>query len=190
MNKGVTRKMNLNHWYDRGLEKDDYIALLDKHRDAFMHIYKHFTVPEKNILSFQGKGSVRALVLAAEWCGHCMLDIPIFLHLSEATNIPVRFLVRDENLELMDQYLTNDKRYVPIIIFIDEAGNEICKWGPMAPEIANYIDEIKRKLPAQQAPEYEQAFRDFINEVGKEFKQNSTLWNYVYEDMNKVLSSV
>lgn len=181
--------MNLNHWYDRGLEKNDYIALLEKHRDAFKHIYKHFTISEENNLASQSKQPFRALVLAAEWCGHCMLDIPIFLHIAEVANIPVRFLIRDDNLELMDQYLTNDKRYVPIIIFIDDAGNEIGKWGPMAPEIANYIDETKQKLPPQQSPEYEQAFLDFIGEVGEEFKRNPTLWNYVYEDMKKALPS-
>src|SRR5690625_6161251 len=53
-----------------------------------------------------------------------MLNIPIFLKIAEIANMPVRFLNRDENLELMDEYLTNGNRVIPIFIFIDEDGNE------------------------------------------------------------------
>ncbi len=76
-----------------------------------------------------------------------MLNIPVLLRLSEKTNTPVRFLPRDENLELMDQYLTNGKsRTIPIFIFIDNDGNEVAKWGPIAERTKQFVDQYRESF--------------------------------------------
>lgn len=179
--------MDLNKWFDRGISKEQYMESLQKHRDNFLHIYNHFEVPSEDDAFLKGKNGFRIIVLAEEWCGHCMLDIPILLHIAERADIPVKFLPRDENLELMDQYLTNEKRYIPIVIFIDESGKEIGKWGPMAPEISDYVDTLKEDLPPREAPNYEEAFRGYIAKIGDSFRNDTTFWNYVYEDIKKAL---
>ena len=46
-------------------------------------------------------------------------------------NIALGFLLRDDNLELMDMYLTNGKsRSLPKLIVLDENNNELFNWGP------------------------------------------------------------
>src|SRR5690625_1118179 len=164
--------MNLNDWFDKGIEKEEYIANLDKHRDSFMNIYDNFNVPEQDKTLLQSKSNLRVVVLAEVWCGHCMLDVPILLRMSEAANIPVRILPRDEHLELMDNYLTNEKRYIPIMIFIDENGNEVAKWGPMAPEVAAYVEELKTGMPEKDAPGYKDAFQKYVDAVGNAFSND------------------
>lgn len=181
--------MNLNNWFNRGITKEEYMTSLEKHRDSFMNIYHHFKVPQKDMSILQEKKNIRAIVLAEVWCGHCMLDIPILLHITEQANIPIRFLPRDQNLELMDNYLTNEKRIIPIVIFIDDTGKEIAKWGPIAPKIASYVHPLKENLPAKDSPEYEEAFRTFAHEISDSFSKDKTLWNYVYEDMKNTLLS-
>lgn len=179
--------MNLNDWFDKGIEKEEYIANLDKHRDSFMNIYDNFNVPEQDKTLLQSKSNLRVVVLAEVWCGHCMLDVPILLRMAEAANIPVRILPRDEHLELMDNYLTNEKRYIPIMIFIDENGNEVAKWGPMAPEVAAYVEELKTGMPEKDAPGYKDAFQKYVDAVGNAFSNDEKFWNYVYEDIKKTL---
>lgn len=181
---------NLNNWFEVGITKEAYMNDLDKHRQSFLHIYENFKIPEKDMTSLQQHENIRIIVLAEAWCGHCMLDIPILLRLAEAANIPVSFLRRDENLILMDQYLTNEKRIIPIFIFIDQDGNELAKWGPMAPEIANYSNEIKKDLPAKEAPEYKEAFQQFAQKVGEEFTNNESFWKSVYADIKKTLTAI
>lgn len=182
--------MQLNDWYDKGLTPEEYMVLLDKHKNNFMNIYKNFTLPDDQsfFASVQNK-NLRAVVLAEVWCGHCMLDIPILLHLAKAAEIPVRFLPRDENLELMDQYLTNGKsRTIPIVIFIDENGQEIGKWGPIAPEVKEFTDKYRSKLPEKDAPTYDEKFQELIQATSKEFTENKEIWNAVYNDFKKVLA--
>jgi len=186
--KGVVSIMSLNGWFERGITKEQYIDSLEYHRDNFLKIYENFQVPEEDKAKLQEKNNLRCIVLAEVWCGHCMMDVPILLKLTETAGIPVRILPRDSHLELMDQYLTNGKRYIPIVIFIDEDGNEVAKWGPMAPEIEEYVNELKKDLPEKDAPGYKEAFKKYVDEIGKTFSTNETFWNYVYEDMKKAIA--
>ncbi|RYE36797.1 MAG: thioredoxin family protein, partial [Sphingobacteriales bacterium] len=45
--------------------------------------------------------------------------------------LALRFVLRDENLELMDAHLTNGGRAIPVVLVIDrQNGGVIAKWGP------------------------------------------------------------
>ena len=69
------------------------------------------------------------------------------MKIAETANIEVRFLLRDQNLELMDQYLTNGKsRSIPIYIFIDKDGKEVAVWGPRAPEVQAFVERERATL--------------------------------------------
>jgi len=187
--RGITT-MSLNDWFNKGITKEAYMERLDKHKEAFHHIYESFSIPSPDVSQLEGVKNIRALVLAAEWCGHCMLDIAIYLRIADQANIPTRFLIRDDNLELMDQYLTNEKRYIPIFIFIDEDGNEIGKWGPWAPEINELTEKLKENLPERDSEKYEAAFQNYIKQVGTAFEQDKTLWNYVYNDIKQTVLTI
>ena len=156
--------MALNKWYDKGLTPDQYIESLEKHKEGFLHIYKNFKPSTDNDFFQQVEDmNLRVLVLAEPWCGHCMLNIPILLRLAKKTDMPVRLLLRDENLELMDEYLTNGKsRTIPIILFIDEDGNEVTKWGPIAKRTKRFVDTYKKDLPSKDADDYEEKFTEMI----------------------------
>lgn len=179
--------MNLNDWYDKGITEEAYMSHLDKHRESFQHILHHFNVPEADIVFLQSKSNLRVIALAEVWCGHCMMDVPVMLNMMETANIPVRFLPRDEHLELMDQYVTDGKRYIPIFVFIDEAGNELGKWGPMTPKVKTYVEQLKVNVPAKDDPNYQTAFRVYADKIGETFRNDPNFWNDVYENIKKAL---
>lgn len=186
--------MNLNDWYNKGVTTDAFIDTFDKHKESFTHIYEHFNRSliqnDDGFIQNMKNKHLRVLALAEPWCGHCMLNIPILLLLVEATNMPVRFFHRDENLELMDQYLTNGKsRTIPIFIFIDEDGNEVTKWGPIAEKTKQFVDEYKQTLPPKDDPHYDEKFAAFITTVSKAFSENHELWEASYESMKEALSN-
>ncbi len=73
------------------------------------------------------------LVLTEGWCGDASQSLPVIKTLADLnTNIGMRILLRDENPELMDRYLTNGvSRSIPRLIAVDPAtGAELFTWGP------------------------------------------------------------
>ncbi len=85
------------------------------------------------------------LVLTEAWCGDAAQNIPILSKMANASSkIHLRFLLRDENLEVMDQYLTNGGRAIPKLIILDQYFNEIASWGPRPSEVQNMVLENKR----------------------------------------------
>jgi hypothetical protein len=73
------------------------------------------------------------LVLTEGWCGDASQSLPVMKALADLNpHIRVRILLRDENPELMDRYLTNGvSRSIPKLIAVDpETGTELYTWGP------------------------------------------------------------
>lgn len=183
--------MNLNKWYDKGLAPEEYLGALEYHKDNCLHIYNNFSIPEdEETVSKIKEKNLRVIALAEVWCGHCMLCAPILLRLAEKVGMPVKFLPRDENLELMDRYQTNGKRIIPIFIFIDQDGNEVTKWGPMSETTREFVDEAKKDLPAKDSEDYDEKFKSFIKRTTKELSGNSVLWKGTYDSIvNKLVNS-
>lgn len=72
------------------------------------------------------------LVLTEGWCGDAAQIVPVLNKIAELnSNIQLKFLLRDEHLELMNKYLTNGKsQSIPKLVVLDEHNNELFNWGP------------------------------------------------------------
>lgn len=72
------------------------------------------------------------LVLTEGWCGDAAQNIPAINKMAEvSSNIELKLILRDENPEIMDEYLTNGSRSIPKLICLDaETLEELGTWGP------------------------------------------------------------
>ena len=184
--------MTLNEWYEKGMSVDSYIESMEKNKEGLLHIYDNFSLPQDEAFYKELRDkSLRAIVLTEDWCGDAMVNMPVLLRLTEAANMDVRVLLRDQNLELMDQYLTNGKsRSIPIFIFIDEYGNEAAKWGPRAQKVQEFIDKSQKALPDKDAPDYKEKFNEMIMFMNKSFRDNTDFWDEIYKSLKKTLQTV
>jgi hypothetical protein len=78
------------------------------------------------------KQPITALVITEGWCGDSAQNIPVLVQLETvAPKLSVKIVLRDENLPLIDLYLTNGTRSIPKVVFFDsESGKELAVWGP------------------------------------------------------------
>ena len=85
------------------------------------------------------------LIITEGWCGDAAQNIPVIEKIAfESADIETRYVLRDENLELMDAYLTNNARSIPKLICLDaETLEEIGTWGPRAQAAMDYFVEMK-----------------------------------------------
>ena len=104
--------------------------------------------------------------------------------ISEVANIDMSLLIRDENLELMDQYLTNGTaRAIPIFIFIDEDGNEQAVWGPRAPKVQELVTSMRATLPEKEDPTFEEKQKEMYANFRATLADDTSLWEHVMESM-------
>ncbi len=78
-------------------------------------------------------------VITEAWCGDAAQNIPVIAR-AAAHNpvITLTLLLRDENPDVMDRYLTNGGRSIPKLIAVDTGYNELFTWGPR-PEKAQQL---------------------------------------------------
>lgn len=74
----------------------------------------------------------RWVMLAESWCGDVAQVGPVIAQIAESSdNIEFSIALRDKNLDLMDQFLTNGGRSIPKLICLDASTYQVIgSWGP------------------------------------------------------------
>ena len=85
------------------------------------------------------------LIITEGWCGDAAQNIPVIEKIASGNQgIETRYVLRDENSELMDQFLTNGTRSIPKLIAIDRRSGEILgTWGPRPKAAQDVFAELK-----------------------------------------------
>ena len=85
------------------------------------------------------------LIITEGWCGDAAQNIPIIEKIAaESVNIETRYILRDENLGLMDRFLTNGSRAIPKLIALDAETLEVLgTWGARPAKGQQFFQELK-----------------------------------------------
>ena len=183
--------MNLNDWFAKGLTADEYISAMNVNKDGMDSIIEKFSLSNEEVdqLKVHKAKGLKAIALTEDWCGDAMLNNPILLKIAEEIGMEVRFLLRDQNLELMDQYLTNGtSRAIPIYIFINQNGEEHAVWGPRAKEIQIMVDNERSKLPSQEQLDFKEQQSGMYKKLMSAYKEDATIWHIVADSIITTLN--
>jgi len=87
------------------------------------------------------------IVLAEGWCGDVAQNLPVIAKIAEVTeNIELKILLREENPEVMDAYLTNGGKAVPKLICLTaDTMREKGNWGPRPEPVQKMVMELKEE---------------------------------------------
>ncbi|WP_299622547.1 thioredoxin family protein [uncultured Tenacibaculum sp.] len=84
------------------------------------------------------------IVLTEGWCGDAAHNIPVLNKMAEENpNIDLQLVLRDENLDLMDNFLTNGGRSIPKLIAVDQNKEVLFTWGPRPTVATKMIADYK-----------------------------------------------
>ena len=182
--------MTLNDWFEKGMTFENYVDTMKVHKENLLSVYEGFNLPDSDSIHWDNvsEKKLRAVVLTEDWCGDAMVNVPILMKIAEAAQIDVRLLPRDQNLELMDQYLTNGtSRAIPIFVFIDEDGKEAAVWGPRAPKVQEFVDAVRADMPDKEAPNFKEKQQEMIATLTKKYTSDQTVWEQVYQSIKETL---
>ncbi len=72
----------------------------------------------------RGRGAARCrpakiLAIAEAWCGDVYRELPTVARIAEASGAELRIFLRDQNPDIMDEFLSNDgrSRAIPVVVF-------------------------------------------------------------------------
>jgi hypothetical protein len=123
-------------------EKIDYTKLnwsRSKRLDKTAKIAEEDEAVFKNISERQ-----RWLVISEPWCGDAAQTLPFLNKIAQLSgNIDLKIVLRDENPELMDRFLTNGSRSIPKVIMLDEDLNVLQTFGPRSKAATKLITDYK-----------------------------------------------
>lgn len=115
------------------------------------------------------------IVISEAWCGDAAQNLPILNLIAESTDkISLDIILRDENEDIIDAFLTNGGRSIPKLIALDEDSNVLFTWGPRPQRAQDMFIEHKKHPEVQTAEEFKLSLhtwysKDKSAEVQKEF---------------------
>ena len=160
----------LDSWWDEGFTWDRYLAdEVSQHFDLWAGVYRKSMTPEWAVEELEALGrSWNLMAIAEDWCGDASNLVPIFARLAEASpRVNFRILKRDENPELMDMYLTNGSRSIPIVVIMDEDFRPVGRWGPRPAELQEIVITEKRAARRPSSEIYKDARQWYARDRGE-----------------------
>jgi hypothetical protein len=143
--------------FEQGLRYADFLTQATVNRDKFELYYKESPLSAEDISFFKKaaalpNGPAKILALAEAWCGDVYRELPTAARIAEATGMDLRVFLRDENADIMDEFLSNDgkARAIPVFVFYSSETRYITHFTERSAgahaELAAIMDEVKRQL--------------------------------------------
>lgn len=157
----------------------NYSLLNDK---RMKRLDKTIKISEETISEFKKVTAPQTwLVITEGWCGDAAQNIPVLQKIADITDkVDLKIVLRDENLPLMDLFLTNGGRSIPKLIALDKDNNVINTWGPRPSTATKMVADYKEEHGSLDA----------------QFKQDLQVWynknkgKNVQEDLVKLATQI
>jgi len=176
----LSNSFSYNEYYDQieqlvqngrtsgSIQSDALINYTKLNFKRMKRLNKTLTVNPELIKLIEDVGiNMRWLIITEAWCGDAAQNIPYLAQLGQiASNVRLSLVYRDENPELMNDYLTNGARSIPKLVVFNEATEPIAVWGPRPSEVQEMVMDYKNQLDPKPN------FEDFAASIHKWYTTN------------------
>jgi hypothetical protein len=143
--------------FAQGLTYADFLAQAKVNRDKFEMNYKDPPLTDADLAFFQNvcampNGPMKVLAIAEAWCGDVYRQLPAVARIAEAAGMALRIFLRDQNPDIMDEFLSNEgkSRAIPVFVFFTEDLHYIAHFTERSKsahtELALMADQVKSEL--------------------------------------------
>jgi hypothetical protein len=143
--------------FEQGLSYGDFLAGAAVNRNKFEQNYRNPVLTEEDLIFFRkarelAEGPRRLLAIAEAWCGDVYRELPTAVRITESTGMELRIFLRDENPDIMDEFLSNNgkSRAIPVFAFYTADTRYITHFTERSASahagLAFAMDEAKAKL--------------------------------------------
>lgn len=176
--------MTLNSYFSKGISRKEYFQKVEKQlkelessgdEKGYAQYYQinlkrierldkgfELTNEQKEQLKNLTK-DFRVIVITEGWCGDAAQVEPVLSKIFQELSVDVKYLFRDENPDLMDLYLTDGAKSIPIFVGIDSEGNEIFRYGPRPKHGMDLLNKHKENPEIYTADQFHAELQIWYN---------------------------
>ena len=123
-----------------------------RYEDRKLNLHRMKRIDKHCIVSEELKSLIQSIkdpqiwmIITETWCGDSAQNIPYLAKMAELnSNISLKIILRDNNPEIMDLYLTNETRSIPILAAFNSDGQELFRWGPRPQEARILLNKLNQ----------------------------------------------
>lgn len=117
---------------------------------------KTASLPEDLKKDFENMQPQNWFVITEAWCGDSAQNLPLITKIAEASSvINLQIVLRDDNPEIMNAYLTDGSRSIPILAAFDTDNKFLFRWGPRPAAAQALMVAWKNATPQKSFEEFE-----------------------------------
>jgi len=147
--------------FKQGLTYTNFLAQATINRDKFQQYFKESPLTADDLAFFEKAfaepdGPRKILALAEAWCGDVYRELPTVARIAKATGAELRIFLRDENPDIMDEFLSNEgkSRAIPVFVFYTKEMRYVTHFTERSAgahaELAAIMEQVRKEqnLPA------------------------------------------
>jgi thioredoxin family protein len=142
--------------WGKGLTYDSFKGAMTRNQERFAQNESRVVLDPETVRTFKGLPQpLRVLVLAEDWCGDVVANLPVLGRLlKEDPRLDARIFRRDENLDLMERWLNQGKyQSIPVFVFFDQNFRELGHWIERPASVTERRAEERKRIFAAH-PEF------------------------------------
>ncbi len=120
--------------YAQGMTYDEYMDSVKVNKARIEEYYANVSLESAQTdalkeLTNAERGPARMMVIGEDWCGDVVRELPVLARVAEAAGLELRIFPRDENHDIMNEFLKEGKYMsIPVAVFYDQGHEYICHW--------------------------------------------------------------
>lgn len=143
-------------------ERIHYTALNEK---RYKRLDKTIEIPEDKAEFFKKYRRSRTLLVIVEtWCADAAQILPVINKITELNpKLNLKIVFRDDNEPLMNLFLTNGGKAIPVVLFLDLQENVLARWGSRPSTATKMVEDYKAAHGAL-TPEFKEELQKWYNQ--------------------------
>jgi hypothetical protein len=146
---GITRER-----FNQGLTYEQYKAQMTQNKEQFER-NEGLQLSEADLAPFKNLPKpLDVVVVAEDWCGDVVANTPILGRIArESGKLNLRVFVRDQNKDVIAEYMNGQYESIPVFAFYDSDWNELGVWIERPKSVSELRAQKTREIH-EQNPEF------------------------------------
>ncbi|MPZ50675.1 MAG: hypothetical protein GEU75_15485 [Dehalococcoidia bacterium] len=161
--------------YEQGISWQQWMDTIDRNQDQFAYNHEAHELDAGDVaaikaLMAKANGPAKCLALGEAWCTDVVRGMPVMARLAEATGLDLKIFFRDQNLDIMSEFLyKGEYQSIPVFVFYTKDHEYIGHWTEKAKKVrddAPLLSEITSKMrdpeiSAEDRAKYMEEYAEF-----------------------------